>query len=423
MTNRIKWHTEKREVRQLVPYKHNPRKLTEEQREQLTKSIEKFDLAEIPAINTDGTIIAGHQRVSILNALGRGSEEIDVRVPNRPLTEDELKEYNLRSNKNSGEWDFDVLLAEFDIDMLKDVGFSAEELPDLSEKPEMDGEDDVPETRKTDIKLGDIFHLGEHRIVCGDSTDPNVYSKIFGDSRANLLLTDPPYNVDYEGGTKEKLKIKNDKMGDSDFREFLRKFCEASFQVMNDGASFYIFHADLEGYNFRGAVQDVGEKIRQCLIWVKNSLVIGRQDYQWRHEPCLYGWKGGDSHLWKSDRKQTTVLEFDRPSRSTEHPTMKPVALFEYLMSNSSNIGDIVLDPFLGSGTTLIAAEKLKRKCYGIEIDPVYCQAIIDRWEKLTGNKAKKINKASEDDIRDMEDMQAFEDRISPTTKEDIDNG
>lgn len=203
-----------------------------------------------------------------------------------------------------------------------------------------------------------------------------------------MLLTDPPYNVAYEGGTKEKLTIQNDSMGDDQFRQFLRDAFVTANTVMKKGAVFYIWHADTEGYNFRGACNDAGLNVRQCLIWKKSSLVMGRQDYHWKHEPCLYGWKEGAGHLWATDRKQTTILEFDKPSRNGEHPTMKPVGLFEYQMLNNTKGGDIVLDLFGGSGTTIIAAEKNGRYGYLMELDPKYCDVIVQRWQEFTGQTA-----------------------------------
>ena len=203
-----------------------------------------------------------------------------------------------------------------------------------------------------------------------------------------MLLTDPPYNVAYEGATKEKLTIQNDNMGNDQFRQFLRDAFVTADLMMKAGAVFYIWHADSEGYNFRGACTDAGWKVRQCLIWKKSSLVMGRQDYHWKHEPCLYGWKDGAGHLWAADRKQTTILEFDKPSRNGEHPTMKPVALFEYQLLNNTKGGDIVLDLFGGSGTTLIAAQKNGRIAQLMELDPKYCDVIIKRWQDFTGKIA-----------------------------------
>jgi site-specific DNA-methyltransferase (adenine-specific) len=216
-----------------------------------------------------------------------------------------------------------------------------------------------------------------------------MLSELCGLEKADLLLTDPPYNVSYVGKTKDHLTIQNDAMSDSEFRGFLTSAFEAADSNMKEGASFYIWHADVEGYNFRGACKDVNWPLRQTLIWHKNSIVMGRQDYHWRHEPCLYGWKTGEAHHWYADRKQQTILEFRRPQKSELHPTMKPVDLLAYLLQNSTKIGDLVLDTFLGSGSTLIACEKTGRTCYGVELDPKYCDVIVKRWENFTNQTAK----------------------------------
>lgn len=242
------------------------------------------------------------------------------------------------------------------------------------------------------VQMGDIWSLGAHRLLCGDSTDPTTILRLLGEERADLWLTDPPYNVDYVGKTKDALKIQNDKKEDGAFRQFLIDAFKAATQGMKDGASFYIWHADSEGMNFRLAVREAGLLYKQCLIWNKSAFVLGRQDYHWKHEPCLYGWKPGASHHWYADRKQSTVIDFDRPNRSAEHPTMKPVGLFGYEILNSCPKGGIVLDTFAGSGTTIIAAEQLERRGYCMELDPHYCNVIIARWEKLTGQKAMKLN-------------------------------
>ena len=224
--------------------------------------------------------------------------------------------------------------------------------------------------------------------MCGDTTSNEAVEKLCNGQAVDLLLTDPPYNVAYSGKTKDALKIQNDEMSDESFRQFLRDAFVAADTVMKPGAVFYIWHADLEGYNFRGACKDAAWEVRQCLIWKKQTLVMGRQDYHWKHEPCLYGWKGGAGHLWATDRKQTTILEFDRPSKNGEHPTMKPVALFEYQLLNNTKGGDIVLDLFGGSGTTLIAAEKNGRESRLMELDPKYCDVIVKRWQDFTGKQA-----------------------------------
>jgi DNA modification methylase len=245
----------------------------------------------------------------------------------------------------------------------------------------------VPELTDDPVTVeGDVWVMGPHRLMCGDSTSIDALEALCGEHRADMWLTDPPYNVDYEGSDGKK--IKNDNMDDVVFRQFLVDAFSAAFSVMKPGGSFYIWHADTEGYNFRGAVQDCGEQVRSCLIWRKPSIVMGRSDYHWQHEPCLYGWKSGASHLWASDRKQSTILEFNKPRHNDVHPTMKPVELFEYQMLNNTKGGYVVLDSFGGSGTTLIAAEKNGRVARLMELDPKYCDVIIKRWQDFTGQQA-----------------------------------
>lgn len=254
-------------------------------------------------------------------------------------------------------------------------------------------DDEVPEPPKDPkSKFGDLWILGDHRLLCGDSTAQESVIQLLGDEKASMWLTDPPYNVAYTGKTKDSLTIQNDEMDDESFRRFLVSAYSAANFGLKDGASFYIWHADSEGFNFRAACREVGWKVRECLVWVKNSMVLGRQDYQWRHEPCLYGWKEGAPHSWFSDRCQTTVLEFDKPQRNGEHPTMKPVELFRYLIGNSTRKRDIVLDSFGGSGTTLIACEESGRRARLIELDPVYCDVIVSRWQNITGQKAVRYS-------------------------------
>lgn len=232
---------------------------------------------------------------------------------------------------------------------------------------------------------GDIWLLGKHRLMCGDSTSADDAAKLMDGAQADLLLTDPPYNVAYEGGTQERLTIQNDNMEDTAFRQFLCDAFAVADTLMKPGASFYIWHADTEGYNFRGACRDVGWQVRQCLIWAKNTFVLGRQDYHWQHEPCLYGWKDGAAHLWTGDRTQTTIMNFDKPQRNGEHPTMKPVELFAYQLQNNTKPGNAVLDLFGGSGTTIIACEQLDRCGYLMELDPRYVDVIVKRYIGVTG--------------------------------------
>lgn len=240
-----------------------------------------------------------------------------------------------------------------------------------------------------------------HRLLCGDSTSLDDLARLCDGQLVDMWLTDPPYNVAYEGGTKEKLTIQNDEMSDDNFRAFLRDAYVAADSVMKAGAVFYVWHADSEGYNFRGAAQDAGWQVRQCLIWKKSQIVMGRQDYHWKHEPCLYGWKDGAAHLWATDRKQSTILEFDKPTRNGEHPTMKPVALFEYQMLNNTKGSDLVLDSFAGSGTTAIACEMNGRNARLMELDPKYCDVIVKRWQEFTG-----LNAVLEGDGRTFDEVQ-----------------
>ena len=395
ITAPLEWRNEKRKVKELVPYEFNPRILTEEKKERLIKSIEKFNLAEVPAINTDNKIIAGHQRIKVLMLLERGDEVIDVRIPNRSLTEEEFKQYNITSNISAGFWDTDVLEEHFaDIDLeelglfVGDIELPEDLLPEeLNTEEESDFEPEPPEEPIT-VK-GDVYELKSlqkgisHRIICGDSKLPENFTEVLQGEGIDLTVTDPPYNVDYQGGQKKKRKkIANDKMENDSFYQFLEAYYSLVFEHSKDGAAIYVFHADTEGVNFRKAFTDVGFKLSQCLIWKKNSIVLSRQDYHWLHEPCLYGWKTGAAHSWYSDRKQRTVLEFDRPLKSEDHPTMKPVPLIEYLIKNSSKQKQIVFDGFLGSGSTLIACENNWRQCRGIELEPAYCDVNVKRWVK-----------------------------------------
>ena len=342
-------------------------------------------------------IVAGHTRYKASKKLGL--KEVPCIVAD-DLTEEQIKAYRLADNKVAelAEWDFDLLGEELDgildIDM-SDFGFDFNLEEEEKEVVEDDFDVELPEEPRT--KLGDIYQLGNHRLMCGDSTSITDVEKLMGGDLADMLLTDPPYNVDYEGKTKDKLKIENDKMDNDNFRQFLIDAFSNADMVMKAGAVFYIWYADSEGYNFRGACFDVGWKVRQCLIWNKNSMVMGRQDYHWKHEPCLYGWKDGAGHLWASDRKQTTVISFDRPTRNDLHPTMKPVPLFDYQIKNNTKGGDIVLDLFGGSGTTIMACEQNERRAYTMEFDPRYVDVIINRWEQFTGRKAVLLNGNIED--------------------------
>lgn len=313
------------------------------------------------------------------------------------LSADEQREFIIKDNTSFGDWATEMLQEDFDISELEEWGLDDIEFPKEESDKEDDFTDEDAANAPTRCKPGDVWQLGDHLLMCGDSTNKaDVFTLVGGEGIVDLFLTDPPYNVSYEGATSDKLTIKNDSMEDSAFRAFLTDAFIAADMAMKKGASFYIWHADSEGLNFRMAVRNAEWDLRQTIIWNKNSLVLGRQDYQWKHEPCLYGWKSGASHAWYSDRKQTTVVDFDRPSVNAEHPTMKPVGLFSYLIENSSKEGDIVLDLFGGSGTSIIACEQLGRKCYMMELDPHYCDVILARWEKLTEREASLVKNVNE---------------------------
>ena len=382
------------EIEKLKPYKNNARTHSDEQIEKIAKSMKEFGFINPILVDGNLNVIAGHGR--ILGAKKLGMKEVPCLFI-EDLTEEQKRAYIIADNRLAEDagWDKELLKIEledlknmnFDITLtgfeLEDFDFSMDETKVIEDE----FDENVPEEPTS--KKGEIYKLGKHFLMCGDSTDINDVEKLMNGVKADMLLTDPPYNVDYEGGTG--LTIQNDNMDDETFREFLRVSFFNANSVMKEGAVFYIWHADSEGYNFRGACHDIGWKVRQCLIWCKNTLVMGRQDYHWKHEPCLYGWKEGASHLWTSDRKQTTVLEFDRPSVSKEHPTMKPVGLFDYLIKNNTKKDDIVLDLFAGSGTSIIACEQNGRIAYSMELDPKYVDVIISRWEKLTGQQAERI--------------------------------
>jgi site-specific DNA-methyltransferase (adenine-specific) len=385
-----------RDIEALIPYARNARTHSDEQVAQIAGSIKEFGWTNPILLDGENGLIAGHGRLLAARKLG------ETKVPCIDLvglSEAQKRAYILADNRlaqNAG-WDTDLLSLEltdlqgldFDLGLL---GFKPSELADLlaDKTAGLTDPDEAPEPPANPATVpGDVWLCGAHRVMCGDSTSLDAVAALVGAyGGVDMLLTDPPYNVNYTGKTKDALTIQNDTMRDDAFRHFLRDAFTAADSVMKAGAVFYIWHADSEGYNFRGACQDSGWKVRQCLIWRKNSMVMGRQDYHWQHEPCLYGWKDGAGHLWATDRKQTTILEFDRPSRSTDHPTMKPVALFEYQMLNNTKGGDIVLDTFGGSGTTLIACEKNGRRAMLMELDPKYCDVIVKRWQAFAGKQA-----------------------------------
>ena len=384
-----------RPIESIQEYKGNPRD-NDGAVDSVAESIKLFGFKIPLIIDSEGVIVCGHTRVKAARKIGLKSVPCIIADD---LTPDQLKAFRLADNKTAelADWDIEKLLAELkDIDVnMEPFGFSEEEIQGLADKVFDIKDDDAPEVdmeAEPITKPGDLYIIGDHRLLCGDSTDITSLELLVEGKPVDLLITDPPYNVDYEGGTDDKLKIMNDHFSTStDFRAFLNAAFNAANSVMKPGAAFYIWHSDSERMNFQGACEDIGWKIRENLIWVKNSFVMGRQDYQWKHEPCLYGWKEGAAHYFIDMRNLSTLLEFNRPQRNEIHPTMKPIELFAEEIRNSSRPGEIVLDLFGGSGTTIIASEQLGRKARVCELDPRYCDAIVKRWEEFTGRKAERI--------------------------------
>ena len=376
----------------LRPAAYNPRKKLkagDKEYEKIKNSILEFGYVEPIIVNYDMTVIGGHQRLTVLKDLGYTEVQcVVVHIED----EHKVKALNIALNKITGAWNeellADLLVDLQSVDFNTDLtGFEAPEIEQLFSKVHnkdiKEDDFDVEEELKNPSisRKGDIWFLGRHRVICGDSTLPETYTKLMEGRRANLVLTDPPYNVNVE---ETAGKIQNDNMPDEDFYKFLfAAFVNMELNMEND-ASIYVFHADSKGLIFRKAFHDAGFYLSGCCIWKKNALVLGRSPYQWQHEPCLFGWKVGGKHQWYSDRKQTTIWEYDRPKSSKEHPTMKPVALMAYPIQNSCMSNCIVLDPFLGSGSTLIACEETGRICYGVELDEKFCDVIVKRYVEKT---------------------------------------
>jgi len=376
---------------------NNPRIIKDDKFKKLVTSIKEFpqmlDIRPI-VVNDEMIVLGGNMRLKA--CIEAGLKEVSI-IKASELTAEQQNEFIIKDNVGFGEWNWDDLANSWDTEQLTEWGL---DIPNF-EVTNLEAEEDdfeAPEGGiETDIVLGDLFEIGEHRLLCGDSTLTDTFDKLMSGEKADMCVTDPPYNVAYEGKTKEALTIDNDSMSNDDFYTFLYEFYTALSTAVKKGGAIYVWHASSEIINFGKAMVDAGWLLKQQLIWVKNSMVMGRQDYQWKHEPCLYGWLKGDSHKWYSDRKQTTVIEWDRPSRNGEHPTMKPIGLFSYQIENSSKQGDIVIDAFGGSGTTMVACEQLKRKARVIEFDPKYCQVIIDRMKKLDPTLIIKRNGIRQD--------------------------
>ncbi|MDA3130364.1 MULTISPECIES: site-specific DNA-methyltransferase [Bacillaceae] len=384
---------EKIEVKKLIPADYNPRKDLQpgdSEYEKIKRSLEEFGYVD-PVIwnKTTGRVVGGHQRLKVLASMGRTEVECVV----VELNEEKEKALNVALNKISGDWDKEKLAvlmtdldaADFDVSL---TGFDAAEIDDLfkdtlRDRVEDDDFDVEEELQNPPITMqGDVWLLGRHRLVCGDSTKKETFEKLMEDKKANLVVTDPPYNVDYEGSAG---KIKNDNMNNDTFYQFLLDAFKNTEDALAKDGSIYVFHADTEGLNFRRAFEEAGFYLSGTCIWKKQSLVLGRSPYQWKHEPILFGWKKNGRHRWYSDRKQSTIWEFDKPKRNADHPTMKPIALIAYPIMNSSLTNSIVLDPFGGSGSTLIASEQTDRICYMIELDEKFCDVIAKRYIEQVG--------------------------------------
>ena len=385
---------EKKNTADLLPADYNPRKDLkpgDAEYEKLKRSIEQFGYVE-PVIwnKTTGRVVGGHQRLKVL--MDMGITEVECVVVE--MDESQEKALNIALNKISGDWDKDKLAlliadlqgADFDVSL---TGFEPAEIDDLFKDTLKDGikddefDIDTELQKPTFSKAGDVWFLGRHRLVCGDSTKAETYDLLMGGVKANLVITDPPYNVNYEGSAG---KIKNDNMADEAFYNFLLDAYTQMHSAMADDASIYVFHADTEGLNFRRAFADAGFYLSGCCIWKKQSLVLGRSPYQWQHEPCLYGWKKNGKHQWYTGRKETTIWEFDKPKKNGDHPTMKPIPLLAYPIMNSTMSNAVVLDPFGGSGSTLITCEQTDRICYTIELDEKFCDVIVKRYIEQVGS-------------------------------------
>ena len=403
MTNQPTMEIKELPLKELKPAAYNPRKKLkkgDKEYEKIKQSLLKFGYVDPIIVNEDLTVIGGHQRLTVLKDLDYETAKCVI----VDLPKEDEKALNIALNKITGQWD-EALLADLLLDLQESdfsldlTGFDPPEIDDIlsnvHDKELSEDEFDVEEELKkpTLSRHGDIWQLGKHRVICGDSTKAETYKQLLDDRKANLVVTDPPYNVDVE---ETAGKILNDNMSDGDFYQFLLSMFTQVENHMEDDASIYVFHADTEGLNFRKAFKDAGFYLSGCCIWKKNSLVLGRSPSQWQHEPCLYGWKKKGKHQWFSDRKQTTIWEYDRPKSSKDHPTMKPIQLMAYPIQNSSMRGTIVLDPFLGSGSTLIAADQTGRVCYGIELDEKFVDVIVKRYIEVTGDTEVTVQRNHE---------------------------
>ena len=382
-----------RQIKELIAAEYNPRKLSSDQKQHIADSIKRFGIVDPIIVNINKNrkdiIIGGHQRVIVAKELGYK----ELPCVELDLSRDKERELNIRLNKNTGEFDYEMLNELFDMGDLLDWGFTEDEL-EMLEEPESDGltdDDEIPEVEEPICKLGELWKLGNHRLLCGDATQPEDVERLMDGQKADMVFTDPPYNVSYEGYTKEKLTIKSDAMSDEDYVQFLLGTFKCIRVAIKDGAGLYICHASAWQLHTEQALNDCGFEMRNQIIWAKNTFAWGMGRYKFQHEPIFYAHVKGVSDAWYGDKTQSTLWMEKKPAANRLHPTMKPVEIVLRATDNSSKSGDIVYDPFLGSGTTVIACEKTNRKCYGLELDPHYCDVIIKRWEDFTGKKAELI--------------------------------
>lgn len=378
----------------LIPYVNNARTHSTEQINKLRASLREFGFINPVIVDKDLNVIAGHGRIAAAKA--EGIKKVPCVFVDH-LTDAQKKAYILADNRMAMDagWDEELLRVEIEALQAEDfdvflTGFDEDEISKLFDDGTKVKEDefdvDSELEKPTFTKLGDVWQLGRHRLVCGDSTKPETYKTLLGETKVNLVITDPPYNVNYEGAAG---KIKNDNMENNKFFQFLFDAYKCMYDSMADDASIYVFHADTEGLNFRKAFYDAGFYLSGCCIWKKQSLVLGRSPYQWQHEPVLYGWKKNGKHQWYTGRKETTIWEFDKPKKNGDHPTMKPIPLLAYPIMNSSMTNAVVLDPFGGSGSTLIACEQTDRICCTIELDEKFCDVIVNRYIEQIGSDEK----------------------------------
>ena len=411
----MNWKNEKRKLNELKEMAGNPRKETEKQAQDLAQSLKKFNLVDPIIINQDNTVIGGHFRRKVLIDKYGKDYEVDVRVADRELNRKEVEELNLRLNRNTGEWNWD-LLANFDEEILKDIGFDSEELGKIFEEVEeddFDAEEEYNKIGEPKTKLGDVYQLGEHRLICGDATKRKDIEKLMGGRKADIVYTDPPYNVGYDywgfRGTRKKgfisKKVFNDKKKPEEYQQFIKNSFHNAFDFSKNYSSVYCWHGTSSEREVKNGLIESGWHISQTIIWLKNSIVLSiGQDYHRIYEPCYFGWKKGQKHLInkKIGNKWSEVIILDREDFQNyfdvfwehrdkivdyEHPTQKPVRLAERAIKRHSERGFIILDTFGGSGSTLIACEQLNRRCYMMELDPIYCDVIVNRWTNYTKNR------------------------------------